>query len=267
MSLEAENICAKSPRSPAADFLNDCLVEGDAEQLARAKRVRRRALTLSLLSQAAAIAGLILLPFFGKTDRIALANWTPQPIYTAGGGSAHAHQHPPRPTQSRPTKSSWFCSRRSPVRIPTGIAPPANEPTNGSDNSVDGAAGPGPFGSQIPGANPMPGLNDSAPPRPPVEARSKPPRVHTQLNPAMLIHRVEPVYPPLAHQLRRSGRVELRAIIATDGTIQSLQVVGGDPLFYQSALDAVKQWRYRPTILNGQPYEVETYITVIYTLQ
>lgn len=83
----------------------------------------------------------------------------------------------------------------------------------------------------------------------------------------MLIHRVEPVYPPLAHQLRRSGRVELRAIIATDGTIQSLQVVGGDPLFYQSALDAVKQWRYRPTILNGQPYEVETYITVIYTLQ
>ena len=61
--------------------------------------------------------------------------------------------------------------------------------------------------------------------------------------------------------------MELRAIIATDGTIQSLQVVSGDALFLQSALDAVRQWRYHPTILNGQPVEIETYITVIYTLQ
>jgi protein TonB len=61
--------------------------------------------------------------------------------------------------------------------------------------------------------------------------------------------------------------VELHAIIATDGTIQSLQAVGGDPVFIRSALDAVRQWRYRPTILNGQPVEVETTITVIYHAQ
>jgi protein TonB len=61
--------------------------------------------------------------------------------------------------------------------------------------------------------------------------------------------------------------VELRAIIATDGTIQSLEVVKGDALFLLSASDAVSQWRYRPTVLNGQPVEIETYITVIYTLQ
>jgi protein TonB len=83
----------------------------------------------------------------------------------------------------------------------------------------------------------------------------------------MLIQRVEPIYPPLAWQIHREGHVELRAIIATDGTIQSLQVISGDPLFLQSAVDAVRQWRYHPTILNGQPIEVETYITVIYTLQ
>lgn len=142
MSLEAETICAKSPRSPAADFLNDCLVEGDAEQLARAKRVRRRALTLSLLSQAAAIAGLILLQFFGKTDRIAMANWMPQPIYTAGGGSAHARQHRPRPAQSHPPKSPWFCSRCPPVRIPTGITPLLGEPTNSADDEGPGATRP-----------------------------------------------------------------------------------------------------------------------------
>ncbi len=89
----------------------------------------------------------------------------------------------------------------------------------------------------------------------------------THLDPALLIHRVEPVYPSLPKQLGRAGRVELRAVIATDGTIQSLQVVGGDPLFYQSALEAVRQWRYRPTVLNGEPVEIDTFITVIYNMQ
>ena len=75
-----------------------------------------------------------------------------------------------------------------------------------------------------------------------------------------------PVYPPLARQLRREGRVELHAIIAMDGSIQALEVVSGDPLFLQSALAAVREWRYRPTILDGQPVEVDTHVTVIYTL-
>jgi protein TonB len=87
------------------------------------------------------------------------------------------------------------------------------------------------------------------------------------IDPAMLIHRVEPVYPVLARQTRREGRVELRAIIGTDGTIQSLQIVSSDPLFDLSAREAVSQWRYKPTTLNGQPVEIDTFITVIYTQQ
>lgn len=82
----------------------------------------------------------------------------------------------------------------------------------------------------------------------------------------MLIHRVEPVYPVLAKQTHREGRVELRAIIGTDGTIRSLQIVSGDPLFLMSAREAVEQWRYKPTVLNGQPVEIDTYITVIYSM-
>jgi protein TonB len=82
----------------------------------------------------------------------------------------------------------------------------------------------------------------------------------------MLIRRVEPLYPQLAVQLRREGRVELHAVISTDGSIQSLEVISGDPLLIRSALAAVREWRYRPTILNGQPVEVDTHITVIYTL-
>lgn len=83
----------------------------------------------------------------------------------------------------------------------------------------------------------------------------------------MLVRRVEPRYPPLMSQIHRGGRVELRAIIATDGSIQALQVISGDPSFYQSALEAVRQWHYLPTILNGQAVEVETTIEVIYRMQ
>ena len=82
----------------------------------------------------------------------------------------------------------------------------------------------------------------------------------------MLTRRIEPVYPTLAIQTRREGRVELHAIIGMDGTIQALQVISGDVLFYESAKTAVSQWRYKPTFLNERPVEVDTTITVIYTL-
>jgi protein TonB len=88
----------------------------------------------------------------------------------------------------------------------------------------------------------------------------------TQIEPAMLIHRVEPIFPTLARQTGRAGHVELQAIIGTEGSVRSLQFLSGDALFYQSALEAVRQWRYKPTVLNGVPVEVDTHITVIYSL-
>jgi len=84
---------------------------------------------------------------------------------------------------------------------------------------------------------------------------------------AKLIKRVLPMYPRQASQFRVSGTVHLLGIIAKDGTIQRLQVLSGHPLLRQAAIDAVSQWVYRPTILNGQPVEVEAPIDVIFTLQ
>jgi protein TonB len=83
---------------------------------------------------------------------------------------------------------------------------------------------------------------------------------------AKLIKRVVPAYPRAAIQTRVSGTVHLLGVIAKDGTIQKLQVLSGHPLLRQAALDAVRQWVYRPTILNGQPVEVEAPIDVIFTL-
>ncbi len=83
---------------------------------------------------------------------------------------------------------------------------------------------------------------------------------------AKLINQVRPVYPPLARQARIQGTVRLQAIIAKDGTVIQLEVLSGHPLLVQSALDAVRQWRYQPTLLNGDPVEVVTTVDVVFTL-
>jgi len=83
----------------------------------------------------------------------------------------------------------------------------------------------------------------------------------------MLIYKVVPKYPPVAIAVRASGTVMLQATISRGGTIENLRVLGGPALLQQAALDAVKQWRYRPYVLDGQPVEVETTINVQFTLE
>jgi periplasmic protein TonB len=89
-------------------------------------------------------------------------------------------------------------------------------------------------------------------------------RVSAGVIKGLLIYRVEPAYPPLAQEARIQGVVVLTALIDKGGNIQSLQVVSGHPLLARAAIDAVKQWRYKPFLLNGQPLEVETTVTVTF---
>ncbi len=243
--------------------LNGCLVDGDAEQRMRERGVKRRALAISIFLQSAVLAALILVPLFGKAERISLTIVTPVVPY------GHPSNHPrgnPGTTTSRPT----IPDRRFTFHPPTNnvnhhpvenedpVGPLVEDPNGNARND----------GPDCPGCVNIGGRETGPrPPQPPVETPQRPRLIKTQLDPAMLIHRVEPVYPPLARQTHREGRVELRAIIGTDGTIQSLQIVASDPLFDLSAKEAVSQWRYRPTILNGQPVEIDTFITVIYTTQ
>ena len=78
--------------------------------------------------------------------------------------------------------------------------------------------------------------------------------------------RVQPLYPPLSRQARIQGQVVIRAVISRNGMIENLQVLSGHPMLVQAAIDAVKQWRYRPYFLNGEPVEVETQVTVNFLL-
>jgi periplasmic protein TonB len=87
-------------------------------------------------------------------------------------------------------------------------------------------------------------------------------RIVSQLTEAQLLNKVEPIYPRIAQVTGIQGQVRLHAIIARDGSIQSLNAINGNPLLIRAAMDAVSQWRYKPYVLNGEAVEVETFITV-----
>ena len=256
MSLEAEGAVEQQKEFAS---LQGCFVEGSVEQRQREKRIRRRALIISVAVQTAILTLIVLIPLFGKPERIAFANPIPIPPYY----HSSAPSHPDTPSrQNTGHRRTFFDPVFSP---PTHIPNHVDETPDPLPPGVPGVPiGPGPT-TPCHGCIP---ITDTRP-QPPTEVKpQKPLRVFTgHIEPAMLIHRVEPIYPAPARQTHTEGRVELHAIIATDGTIQSLQVVSGHPLLLQSAIEAVRQWRYRPTILNGQPVEVDTYITVIYTFQ
>jgi len=240
-------------------FLRSCLVEGDPAQEKRVRRGKQRALLFSIAFQILIVAALILFPLLSRGERISVrSDFTPVPPYNRGGNSNHK-ANAPRPQHGKP-QSCRFCA---PSSIPPTIATHDNGPV-GDPGVPIGPEIPGlPGGPTVPGGLTSPGSHPGPAP-PPVSTERR--RISAVVQAAMLIHRVEPIYPRLAIQTRREGSVELHAVISTDGSIQSLEVLSGDPLLIQSALAAVREWRYRPTILNGQAVEVDTHITVVYTL-
>jgi periplasmic protein TonB len=103
------------------------------------------------------------------------------------------------------------------------------------------------------------------PPPPPIS--TAPVRVGGGVELANLIFQAKPTYPPIARQARVQGAVVLEATISKDGSVVDLRVISGNPLLNEAAIDAVRQWRYKPTLLNGDPVAVITTITVNFALQ
>jgi protein TonB len=161
----------------------------------------------------------------------------------------------------------------APKEIPKQIAQITEEdlpPSASSGGVVGGVPGgvPGGVAGGVIGGI-IGGIPSAAPPPAVKEVKSVTPqrvRVGGNVQAANLIKKVTPVYPPLAKQARISGQVRFTAIIGKDGTIQNLQLVSGHPLLVAAAQEAVKQWIYKPTLLNGEPVEVITQIDVNFTL-
>ncbi|MFI5174028.1 MAG: energy transducer TonB [Terriglobia bacterium] len=159
-----------------------------------------------------------------------------------------------------------------PAEIPPNIArivdegPTASSPVGLPDGVIGGTQTGPPYGTP----RWLPGPRQAAALPPPVQRTepSKPVRIQISTGPqqAKLIFAPTPIYPPFATVNHIQGTVVLEAIISKDGTIQDLQVESGHPLLIPAAIAAVKEWRYRPTLLNGQPVEVITTITVNFKL-
>jgi protein TonB len=188
---------------------------------------------------------------------------------------------PPPPAAAAPVKIVKVAPRQfdagrllAPKQIPKDIAMIKEEdlpPPSTSAGVVGGVPGGVPGGSSggvIGGI--LSAVPTAAPPPPPpkVEKPVTPQRIRVggNVQAANLIRKVTPVYPPLAKQARVQGTVRFTAVISKDGTIQQLSMVSGHPLLVQAAQDAVKQWLYKPTLLNGEPVEVVTQIDVNFTL-
>jgi protein TonB len=257
MSLEVQRVSRVS--DDAFGSLSSCLVEGDPQSEKPARRIKQRAVAISIVLQCLALVALILFPLLSKGERISLKNATPIPPYARIGNRHHAPSDPVRHT-SAPCQFCPLPSVPTPISVRDPILFPEPDGPDG-DPIIGLPSSPGTPGGSIP-TNPHPVLPppDNQPPAVIRRSISEPAQM------AQLIRRIDPIYPPLARQIQREGRVELHAIISATGTIESLEVISGDPLFIQSALSAVREWRYRPTILNGRPIEVDTRITVTYTL-
>jgi protein TonB len=155
---------------------------------------------------------------------------------------------------------------RTPTKIPEKVqmikeedAPPPMM-TSGVVGGVPGGVPGGQMGGVIGG------IISSTPVAVPHVATPQRVRVSQGVTQGLLVRRINPVYPPLARTARISGTVRLQAQISKTGDIQNLQVMSGHPMLIQSALDAVRQWKYRPYYLNGEPVEVDTTIEVNFTL-
>lgn len=160
---------------------------------------------------------------------------------------------------------------RTPTRIPQKVqmikeeeAPPPLATTSGVVGGVPGGIPGGQLGGVIGGIVSATSSLANVPRLQPVVPQRV--RISQGVTRGLLIKRVEPSYPPLARAARVQGEVVLTAVISVNGDIENLQLVSGHPMLVPAAITAVKQWRYKPYLLNGQPVEVETTITVIFSL-
>jgi protein TonB len=222
---------------------------------------KRRPICLGYAVEGALLAALVLVPLIHVQA-------LPEPlIYSVivPPAPAGAVAKPSAARVTRQPNPSRFMS--APVSIPTMVLPQRREPEASSDPPIPAPVGVVPWanGNDLPdglGTRSLP-----LPPEPPAApSRASRITVGGVVESARLIYEVRPDYPVLAIGAHMQGTVRLEAVIDQGGSVQSLHVLSGPPLLVPSALHAVAQWRYQPTLLDGAPVEVATEIDVNFTL-
>lgn len=244
----------------------DTIFAGSMLETSWAQRARQSCTTLTSFGLQALIIGLLLLLPVLQTVGLPSARTVSTPI-SLGRRSPDPIAGTVRTGASHATPSNILPARfMQPGHIPTVIRPGGNEPTVQAPGGPGGGIETGfPSGTES-GLN-ITGLMGG---NHPVLPTLRPTITHVIRTSTMLegnlLRRVDPVYPPLAKIARIQGPVVLVAVISKAGTIDNLHAVSGPPMLVPAAVSAVSQWRYRPYILNNEPIEVETQITINFLL-
>jgi periplasmic protein TonB len=261
---------SSAPAIQEKELFADSLLETSGGQRAR----RASATVFSLLFQCCLVGVLLLIPlwFTDVLPRQQLMTFLAAPP-------------PPPPPPAAPDSASRKVVKvasdimngqlRTPTQIPKKVqmikedeAPPPVMSTGGVVGGVPGGIPGGQLGGVIGG---IISSTSSIAAVPKLAPKNNMPvqrvRVSQGVTKGLLTNRVEPTYPPVAREARIHGEVVLTAIIDKDGNIENLQLVSGHPMLAPAAINAVKQWRYKPYLLNGQAVEVETTITVNFELR
>jgi protein TonB len=241
------------------------------DQIVGEKTARKPfAVAVSISGQAVVLGLAILVPLL-HTEAVTAGRLIQVVPLKPWGGPQHVQQKPV--TGRTPAKPGLrlFSERAllQPARIPQTVTMIDDGPI------VQSIAGSAAFSGSSDGVFGLVPTEVAPPPKP---AAQQPPAQRTEVAPllpvriggivqaAKLLRQVKPIYPPLAKQARISGDVRLEAVISRDGTVASLQLISGHPLLAPAAVEAVRQWLYRPTTLNGEPVEVLTQIEVHFKL-
>jgi protein TonB len=241
------------------------------DQIVGEKTARKPfAVAVSVSGQAVVLGLAILVPLL-HTEAITAGRLMQIVPLKPWGGPQHVQQKPSTGRTAAKPGLRIFSERTllQPPRIPQTVTMiddgPIVESMPGSaafSGSPDGVFGVLP--TQV-----APPPKPTPPQTPPQRTEAAPPsrvRIGGIVQAAKILRQLKPIYPPLAKQARISGDVRLEAVISREGTVESLQVLSGHQLLIPAAIEAVSQWLYRPTLLNGDPVEVLTQIEVHFKL-
>ena len=252
---------------PAVNTFQRCMVDADSAIQANHRRVRRRSIGVSIIVECVALGAALIYPLFAPVNLVARRDvLTPVPPYGPPHDSIRRTHPTGTPTSGGPLIENPPTPSEVHAPITRPLAPGGNEDSAGLPDIGLGESSGGSQEGLVPLGDLRPNLGMPSRPAPPKSAAPAVVRRSEGVQAALLIHRVEPVYPPIAKQTRTQGTVQLHAVIGRDGSIESMEVLSGHPLLVRAAREAVSQWRYRPTLLGGVPVEVDTYITVIFRL-
>jgi protein TonB len=211
----------------------------------------------------------------GSKSTTAPASASPAPIFDNEFENASSTSNASSATSSSP--SAGAAQKSDPETIRVAEMPEIPEPKvtvvakplvvkNGNSHVAQSLVQPPPPSLAIPSSSANTALANlaSASPVPLLAPHAL--HISQGVSQGLLVKKVSPVYPTVALQLHKQGPVELIATVSKEGAIKSVKVVSGEPMLAAAAANAVRQWKYRPYLLSGEPVEIETQITVNFRL-